>query len=123
MGDVDGELDVLERTLEVLSEKERDIMRDVNEMEREKGVQGFTETQAHLEKISEAKSAIDEEKGNMLEEISKTVTEINQAIKDRKSNLAPQIKELRTMRQNYQEMEVRICPAMWVQGDHVFCMH
>ena len=109
MSDVDGELDVLERTLEVLSEKERDIMRDVNDMEREKGVQGFTETQAHLEKISEAKSAIDEEKGNMLEEISKTVTEINQAIKDRKSNLAPQIKELRTMRQNYQEMEVGIC--------------
>jgi len=105
MSDVDGELDVLERTLEVLSEKERDIMRDVNDMEREKGVQGFTETQAHLEKISEAKSAIDEEKGNMLEEISKTVTEINQAIKDRKSNLAPKIKELRTMRQNFQEIE------------------
>ena len=94
--------------MEVLSEKEREIMRDVNEMEREKGVQGFTETQVNLEKISEAKSAIDEEKGNMLEEISKTVTEINQAIKDRKSNLAPQIKELRTMRQQYQDLQVGV---------------
>lgn len=106
MSDAEGELAVLERTIDVLATCEEEVMRKVNEIEREKGVQGFTETQANLEKISEAKSAIDEEKGNMLEEISRTVTEINQAIKDRKSNLAPQIKELRTMRQQSQDLEV-----------------
>jgi len=105
VGDLEGEVQVLERTLEVLSNTERELMREVQSIEREKGVQGFSETQANLEKVSEAKSAIDEEKGTMLEEISKTVTEINLAIKDRKTDLAPQIKELRTMRQQFQDQE------------------
>jgi intraflagellar transport protein 81 len=109
VGDLEGEVQVLERTLEVLSNTERELMREVQSIEREKGVQGFSETQANLEKVSEAKSAIDEEKGTMLEEISKTVTEINLAIKDRKTDLAPQIKELRTMRQQFQDQEVRRC--------------
>eukprot|EP00191_Tetraselmis_sp_GSL018_P004730 CAMPEP_0177601210 /NCGR_PEP_ID=MMETSP0419_2-20121207/14113_1 /TAXON_ID=582737 /ORGANISM="Tetraselmis sp., Strain GSL018" /LENGTH=635 /DNA_ID=CAMNT_0019094411 /DNA_START=275 /DNA_END=2182 /DNA_ORIENTATION=+ len=107
MGDLEGELSVLERTLDVLGEKEQELMAEVSQIEREKGVLGFSETQASLEKVSEAKSAIDEEKGSMLEEISRTVTEINQAIKDRKSNLAPQIKDLRTMRTQFQEREVQ----------------
>lgn len=108
MSDIEGELSVLERTIDILSNQERDIMREVNEIERAKGVQGFTETQASLEKISEAKSAIDEEKGSMLEEISRTVTEINQAIKDRKSHLAPQIQELRKLRQQFLDLEASI---------------
>jgi len=105
MSDIEGEISVLERTVDVLGKQELEMMREVNEIEREKGVQGFTETQANLEKISEAKSAIDEEKGNMLTEISKTVTEINQAIKDRKSHLAPQIQELRKLRQQFLDLE------------------
>eukprot|EP00873_Tetraselmis_striata_P043397 jgi/Tetstr1/463661/TSEL_008522.t1 len=105
VSDLEGEVQVLERTLEVLGGTERELMAEVQSIEREKGVAGFSETQASLEKISEAKSAIDEQKGSMLEEISKTVTEINQAIKDRKTDLAPQIKELRTMRQQFQDQE------------------
>ena len=40
-----------------------------------------------------------------LEEISKIVTDINQKLKERKNKLAPQIKQLRTVRNQYQEKE------------------
>jgi hypothetical protein len=44
-------------------------------------------------------------KGKTLDEISKIVTDINQTLKERKNKLAPQIKELRAVRQRYQEVE------------------
>lgn len=44
-------------------------------------------------------------KGKTLEEISKIVTDINFALKQRKEKLAPQIKELRSVRSKYQELE------------------
>ncbi len=59
-----------------------------------------------MEEVSQKKEEFDEEKGKTLEEISKVVTEINQNIKKRKEKLAPQIKELRAIRSQYQELEV-----------------
>jgi hypothetical protein len=44
---------------------------------------------------------MDEEKGMTLIEISRTVEEINNAINERKQQLAPQIKKLRTVRQDF----------------------
>jgi intraflagellar transport protein 81 len=41
-----------------------------------------------------------------LEELSKVIVTINNSIKERKTTLAPQIKELRALRQNYQEVEM-----------------
>jgi intraflagellar transport protein 81 len=55
-----------------------------------------------LEKVSEAKGQLDEMKGATLEEISRTVSVINNTIKDRKNKLAPSIKSLRTVRQGFQ---------------------
>lgn len=60
-----------------------------------------------MEEVSKAKGTIDEEKGNALEEISEFVAKINTAIKERKGKLAPQIKELREMRQKFQELEAK----------------
>lgn len=57
--------------------------------------------------MSKAKGTIDEEKGNTLEEISEFVAKINTAIKERKGKLAPQIKELREMRQKFQDLEAK----------------
>ena len=50
-------------------------------------------------------SALNQTKGKTLEEISKIVTDINQKLKERKNKLAPQIKQLRTVRNQYQEKE------------------
>lgn len=56
---------------------------------------------AHLEKVSEAKSVMDEEKGMTLAEISRTVEDINAAINERKTRLAPQLKKLRAVRATF----------------------
>merc|ERR1711907_809103 len=73
--------------------------------EQEKGVSGYQNTEKELQEISKKKTNTDREKGQTLEEISKIVTDINIALKDRKNKLAPQIKELRSVRQQFQELE------------------
>merc|ERR1712224_166694 len=73
--------------------------------EQEKGVSGYQKTEQELQEISQKKTTTDREKGQTLEEISKIVTDINIALKDRKNKLAPQIKELRSVRQQFQELE------------------
>mmetsp|Transcript_34028 Transcript_34028/g.47153 ORF Transcript_34028/g.47153 Transcript_34028/m.47153 type:complete len:678 (+) Transcript_34028:128-2161(+) len=105
MDDLQTEELVLSRTEAVLGEKDRVVSASVGMLEAKKGVAGFSETAANLEMVSAAKGEIDEAKGQTLEEISKFVSEINQVIKDRKSKLAPQIKDLRAVRQKFQELE------------------
>ena len=100
---------VLARTESILEGQARNVMGAVAEEEQRAGVAGFASAQETLEQVSQVKGAIDEEKGNTLEEISHFVQKINNAIKDRKSKLAPQIKELRTVRQHFQELEVGRC--------------
>merc|ERR1712054_559048 len=73
--------------------------------EAEKGVAGYQNTEKELQEISQKKTTTDREKGQTLEESSRTVTDINIALKDRKNKLAPQIKELRSVRQQFQELE------------------
>mmetsp|Transcript_44855 Transcript_44855/g.85746 ORF Transcript_44855/g.85746 Transcript_44855/m.85746 type:complete len:435 (-) Transcript_44855:307-1611(-) len=106
LDEIQNEVFVLSRTEAVLSEKEKVVSQQVGVLEKKKGVSGFIETAESLEKVSAAKGEIDEAKGQTLEEISKFVTEINQVIKERKSKLAPQIKDLRAVRQKFQELEV-----------------
>jgi hypothetical protein len=55
-----------------------------------------------MEKVSEVKSAADEAKGAVLEQISRTVEDINAAIGEKKGRLAPQIKALREARAQLQ---------------------
>lgn len=54
--------------------------------------------------VSDLKSVVDEQKGAKLDEISAVVNEINKRIKDKKSVLAPKIKELRGHRQAFEEL-------------------
>ncbi|KAK2557485.1 Intraflagellar transport protein 81-like protein [Acropora cervicornis] len=72
--------------------------------EAKKGVSGYHDTQEELEKVSAIKSELDEQKGKTLEDISELVRTLNATIADKKSALAPVIKELRPMRQKCQEM-------------------
>ena len=56
--------------------------------------------------MSAAAAAINEDKGATLEQISRTVQDINTAIQARKAQLAPQVKELRAARQAAQVLPV-----------------
>mmetsp|Transcript_8283 Transcript_8283/g.23772 ORF Transcript_8283/g.23772 Transcript_8283/m.23772 type:complete len:678 (-) Transcript_8283:30-2063(-) len=69
--------------------------------------QGLRETEMALEKASVEKSQVDKMKGKTLEEISSIVSKINTQLKEKKNKLAPQIKALRSVRQNFQQVEVK----------------
>jgi intraflagellar transport protein 81 len=47
--------------------------------------------QAALSKLSTLKATVDDTKGKTLTEISRIVSDINQALKDKKNSLAPQV--------------------------------
>lgn len=66
---------------------------------------GMRETEAMIEKASIDKSQIDKNKGKTLDEISNIVQKINSQLKEKKNKLAPQIKALRSVRQNFQQVE------------------
>jgi len=68
---------------------------------------GLKETEAMLEKASVEKSQVDRAKGKTLDEISGIVQKINSQLKEKKNKLAPQIKALRSVRQNFQQVEVK----------------
>jgi intraflagellar transport protein 81 len=74
------------------------------------GIAGFTEAQDHLEHVATTKQRIDQTKEATLEEISKLVLDINQQLNVKKNKLAPQIKDLRTARQKFVELEVQFLP-------------
>ncbi|CAB3996522.1 intraflagellar transport 81 homolog, partial [Paramuricea clavata] len=75
-----------------------------SQLEAQKGVSGFHDTQEELEKVSTVKSGLDEQKGKSLDEISDMVRKLNSTIVEKKTSLAPIIKELRPMRQKCQEV-------------------
>merc|ERR1719421_2373472 len=66
---------------------------------------GMRETEDALEKASVEKAAVDKAKGKTLDEISAIVQKINSQLKEKKNKLAPQIKALRSVRQNFQTVE------------------
>jgi len=68
---------------------------------------GLRETEAQLEKASVEKSQVDRAKGKTLDEISSIVQKINAQLKEKKNKLAPQIKALRSVRQSFQQVEVK----------------
>ncbi|RLN92071.1 hypothetical protein BBJ28_00022553 [Nothophytophthora sp. Chile5] len=96
---------VLHRTEQLLKTKDADLDGFLRDLERQKGVSGFLATQEKLDGVSEQNARVNALKGQTLEEISRVVTDINHSLKERKNQLAPQIKELRAVRQRYQEME------------------
>ncbi len=51
------------------------------------------------------KASVDDTKGKTLNEISRIVADINVTLRDKKAALAPQIKDLRSVRLEFQELE------------------
>lgn len=105
MAELRAEAGVLSRTEEILKSRQDAINRQLGAMEDKKGISGFHTTQDALESVSALKSELDSMKGRTLEDISVLVTKFNRRIQEKKSALAPIIKELRPLRQRAQEMQ------------------
>eukprot|EP01136_Pigoraptor_vietnamica_P035750 Opistho-1_new@101407 len=106
LAELRAELVVLGRTEEVLRSRDENVKELLSKLESKKGVSGYQQTQETLEAVSAAKEDIDEQKGRTLTEISDMVKQIMQAIADKKAKLSPVIRELRSHRQQCQELEV-----------------
>ena len=105
LADLRQETVVLSRTEAILKSRCKGLEGFMKDLEERHGVEGYTATEDKLEQVSSLTAALNQTKGKTLEEISKIVTDINQALKERKNKLAPQIKELRSVRGTYQELE------------------
>ena len=88
-----------QRTAEILQGREESLRETLSRMEAEKGVSGFTEAQAAMTQLSETTAGVDEAKGKTLEQMSGMVSTLTGKIGERKTRLAPIIKELRPLRQ------------------------
>ncbi|KAI3372262.1 hypothetical protein L3Q82_022764, partial [Scortum barcoo] len=112
MAELKAEYGVLQRTEEILKERHDTVQQKLQSVEAEKGISGYSNTQEELERVSAIKSELDEKKGRTLDDMSEMVTvpmghrvkKLNSMIVEKKSSLAPVIKELRSLRQRCQEL-------------------
>ncbi|XP_030272821.1 intraflagellar transport protein 81 homolog [Sparus aurata] len=104
IAELKAEYGVLQRTEEILRERHEMVQQKLQTVEAEKGISGYSNTQEELERVSAIKSELDEKKGRTLDDMSEMVKKLNSMIVEKKSALAPIIKELRTLRQRCQEL-------------------
>ncbi|XP_036000531.1 intraflagellar transport protein 81 homolog [Fundulus heteroclitus] len=99
-----AEYGVLQRTEEILKRRHDTVQQKLQTVEAEKGISGYSDTQEELERVSAIKSELDEKKGRTLDDMSEMVKKLNSMIAEKKSALAPLIKELRSLRQRRGEL-------------------
>uniref|UniRef100_H2YNA5 Intraflagellar transport protein 81 homolog n=1 Tax=Ciona savignyi TaxID=51511 RepID=H2YNA5_CIOSA len=107
LAELRSEHGVLVRTETILQKLNGQAQKKLNLLENKKGVAGFRDTQDELEKVSAMKSDFDEAKHRTLDDMSEMVQQLNSVIHDKKTLLAPVIKELRPLRQRCQEIMVQ----------------
>ena len=103
--EVRAESVLLHRTEAILKGRCANLDSVMSKLEKKRGVSGYTSTQDNLEKVTSEAAMLNQTKGKTLEEISKIVTDITAVLNERKTKLAPAIKELRAVRQEYQDIE------------------
>ncbi|XP_073168732.1 intraflagellar transport protein 81 homolog isoform X2 [Lepidochelys kempii] len=116
IAEITAEYGILQRTEELLKQRHEAIQQQLQAIEDKKGISGYSYTQEELERVSAAKSEMDEMKGRTLDNMSEMVKKLNAMVADKKSSLAPIIKELRQLRQNCQEL-TQECDEKKVQYD------
>nr|XP_060641470.1 intraflagellar transport protein 81 homolog [Anolis sagrei ordinatus] len=104
IAEITAEFGILQRTEELLKQRHEDIQQQLQAIEDKKGISGYSYTQEELERVSAVKSEMDEVKGRTLDNMSEMVKKLNAMVADKKSSLAPIIKDLRHLRQKCQEI-------------------
>ncbi|XP_007433333.1 intraflagellar transport protein 81 homolog isoform X1 [Python bivittatus] len=104
IAEITAEYGILQRTEELLRQRHEDIQQQLQAIEDKKGISGYSYTQEELERVSAVKSEMDEMKGRTLDNMSDMVKKLNAMVAEKKSSLAPIIKDLRQLRQKCQEL-------------------
>ncbi|XP_056628451.1 intraflagellar transport protein 81 homolog [Triplophysa dalaica] len=104
MAELNAEYGVLQRTEEILKERHTTGQQQLQSLEAQQGISGYSDTQEELERVSAIKSELDEMKGRTLDDMSEMVKKLNSVIAEKKSALSPLIKDLRALRQQHAEL-------------------
>ncbi|KAI7797999.1 Intraflagellar transport 81-like protein, partial [Triplophysa rosa] len=104
MAELNAEYGVLQRTEEILRERHTTGQQQLQSLEAQQGISGYSDTQEELERVSAIKSELDEMKGRTLDDMSEMVKKLNSVIAEKKSALSPLIKDLRALRQQHAEL-------------------
>ena len=99
-----AEAGVLARTDGILQGREQQVKETMASVAEEKGVAGFLDTRETIEKVSTLKGDADQQKGAELDKMSRTVEQLNAAILEKKSSLAPLVKEVRPLRSRHEQL-------------------
>ena len=105
MSELRAEYGVLTRTLEIVVAKNERLQQSLSKLESERGISGFRDLAKNRAAIDASASNLDEQKGQTLEDMSALVGQLTLKIGERKTRLAPIIKELRPLRQQVHEKE------------------
>jgi len=105
LGEIKSEVTVLSRTKQVLQSRANDLDGFMQNLERSRGIQGYSNIEEQIQGVSNQQELLNNEKDQTLQEITSTVQKIEQEVKDRKAQLAPEIQNLRQLRQQMQEIE------------------
>lgn len=98
-------MQVLNKTKTILQSRAEDLGEFMQNLERTKGIAGYSNIEEQIQGVSSQKEALDNQKDQTLQEITEIVRQIEQEVKDRKQSLAPEIQKLRQLRQDMQEIE------------------
>lgn len=99
------EVVILQQTEQVLRARDDKLEEITEELERARGLEGYTATQSSIEGLAVTQADLNSTKGNTLDEISKMVDKITTVIQSKRSKLQPCIRELKQVRQDYDEVE------------------
>ncbi|RXN12397.1 intraflagellar transport 81-like protein [Labeo rohita] len=104
IAELKAEYGVLQRTEEILRERHTVGQQQLQSLEAQRGISGYSDTQEELERVSAIKSELDEMKGRTLDDMSEMVKKLNSVIAQKKTALSPLIKDLRALRQEHTEL-------------------
>ncbi|KAK8878005.1 Intraflagellar transport protein 81 [Tritrichomonas musculus] len=99
------ELAIMMRTEEIVTQQYEKTQHEISRIEHERGVGGFREARAQLEKVSATKADLDDMKGKTLEEMSSISKEIQRSIQARQTELKPLVSALQDTRKKKAAIE------------------
>ncbi len=105
LGEIKSEVTVLQRTKKILQSRAEDLDGFMKDLERQRGIQGYTNIEGEIHGVSNQQEKLNNEKDQTLQEITDTVQQIELEVKERKQQLAPEIQNLRAVRSKMQEIE------------------
>merc|ERR1711871_362623 len=89
LAEIQKESVVLHRTETLLKSKCQSLDKFMAQIERRRGVEGYTRTEDSLQEVTSAAEALNQTKGKTLEEISQIVTNITTRLAEKKARLQP----------------------------------